>query len=118
MIPPGEKIMQLSGQKNPANSGGKKKPATALDNKISRNLSGHKKNHATSWDNKIMQPHGTKKITEPLGTKLALSMGPIKSKSVHKASNCSKLVRMGLNGFKFVHRSKWIQIGPNFPKKD
>ena len=98
-------------QNKSRNIWGEKNHATSQEKK-SRKLSGQKnitKNHATSWDKKITQPLGTKKITEPWDKKnhatsqdkkATLSIGPIASKLVHKAPNCSK----------------WHQICPNRSK--
>ena len=69
-----------------------------LGTKKSRNLLGQK-NDSTSWDKKITQPLKTKPFTTPT-TKIMLSIGPITTKLVHTAPNCSK----------------WHQICPNMSK--
>ena len=109
--------MQTLGTNKSCNLLEQKNQAASPDNlsaKKSRNLLGQKitqplgtkqtanllkqKNHATSWVQKITQPLGTKKIAQPLKTKkIMFSLGPIASKLVHKALNCSK----------------WHQICPN-----
>ena len=110
-----KKLCNLSEHKKIKQSFDKNNHATLRGKKImeplgtkKRNLSGQK-NHATSRDKKMTQPLGSKNITQPLRTKKScnlsrkknhVSIGPIVSKLVHWALNCSK----------------WHQIGPNWSK--
>ena len=108
-----KKSCNPQGQKNHATSQDKKKILQSLQTKKSFNLYDNK-HHATSWDKKI-----------------TLSIDPIASKLVHRASNCSKWhqicpnwskqVNIGPNGYKLVQMngSKWenqFLIGPNWFK--
>ena len=63
---------------------------------------GTKKNHATSWDKKITQPLGQKNSSTSQDKNMTLKIAP----------NGINFVQMGPN------RSKWIQIVPNFSKRD
>ena len=84
-----KKSCNLSGQKTLRNLLIKKNHATSWDKKNHATYQ-DKKNHATNRDN-------NKKSRNLMGEKIMLSLGPIASKLVHKAPNCSKWHQIGQN---------------------